>query len=47
LLEIIVLKKYLYTKNAQNLLENSKSLFVTNNIEIKKNQRCKLSNIKK
>jgi len=47
LLKIIILKKYFYTKDKQNLLENFKSLFVTNNIKIKKKQRYKLSNVKK
>lgn len=35
-LEIIVLKKYFHAKDVRNSLENFKSLFITNNVEIKK-----------
>ncbi len=34
--KIIALKKHFYAKNARNLLENFKSLFVTNDVKVKK-----------
>ena len=46
-LKIIALKKHSHAKNARNLLENFKSLLVTNDVKIKKKRRCELSNVKK
>jgi len=46
LLKIIALKKYFYARNARNLSENFKSQLVTNNIEVKKKQKYKLSSVK-
>ncbi len=47
LLEIIALKKHSHAKNTRNSLENFKSLFVTNDIKMKKKRKCELSNVKK
>lgn len=45
--KITTLKKHFHAKNARNLLKNSKSLFVINDVEIKKKRRCELLNVKK
>jgi len=45
--KIIDLKKHFYARNARNLLENFKSLLVTNDVRMKKKRRCELSNVKK